>query len=193
MTFAHGVVRGCLLLAIAALPAAAAPAREKQAPPDADQKAVEGFKLTVPLLDKATAVHQALLLVAQKDPKAAAALENAAGGGRTLAETAALLEANPVAAAALKAAGTSGREYLLIVFSAMTAGAVADLAKQLGSASLPPGVNRANLSLISKEGAPAWRRLQESSRKLSEATRKRKGPAGGTGESDDDGESDPAR
>lgn len=181
----------CALCAVSVSPlhsARAAPDGDHLSGPD--RKALESFKLTVDLLDRASAFHLNAVERLRKEPKArdAALLEPGPGG---IGDSARRMEASPLLSAALKEARLSARDYLLISLSSITAAMVVALqsgGSRLGA--LPEGTSAANVAFLEKEGAAAFERFQKTgARLLAAGTPKKRGEAG---EPEPAGEADPA-
>ena len=157
--------------------------------PAADRKALESFKLTLDLLERASVFHLRVAERLRKEPHArAAALLQLDGGG--LAGSVRRMEASPLLAAALKEARLSARDYLMTSLGAITAAMVAAL--QAGGQRLPQipeGTNAANIPFLEKEGAAAFERFQSTGALVLEAAKPKQAakgasvaePAGETG------------
>ena len=161
------------LLFLASTPALAAP--QGEAPlAAADRKALESFKLTTALLERAAVFHERAAEKLRRDPKAkAAALEGL--GGETITETVRRMESSPLLVAALEEARLSARDYLLTSLVSITTAMV--LALQEGAprtAALPEGTSARNLAFLEKDGAAAFERFQRTSALLLAAQEKRK-------------------
>ena len=156
----------CALLC-APPPGRAAPAAEHLAPED--RKALEAFKLTPDLMERASSFHLKLADRLRTDPKARQAklLELDAG---SLPASVRRMESSPVLAAALKEAKLSARDYLLVSMASITAAMVVALEAGGRRFPAPPeGTNAANVAFLEKDGAAAFEKFQATGTALLEA------------------------
>ena len=163
----HFAIAALCALFCAPPPGRAAPAGEHLAP--ADRKALEAFKLTPELMERASTFHLKLAERLRSDPKVrkAGLLELDAG---SLSASVKRMESSPVLAAALKEAKLSARDYLLVSMASITAAVV--VALQAGGQRLPAppeGTNAENLAFLEKDGAAAFEKFQATGTVLLEA------------------------
>ncbi|HET8656615.1 MAG TPA: hypothetical protein VFL93_13930 [Longimicrobiaceae bacterium] len=130
-----------LLLAAVATPASAQ---------SSDEEAIASYTLTMPKVKAFYAATQALTEVAMKDSKLAEELQASedASDQQTLAQAAARLEKYPQIKAVLAAQGLTGRDYELVTLTLMQAVLAQGLLGSNPKASLPKGVNPANVQFV---------------------------------------------
>lgn len=110
---------------------------------DADAKALAEYRLTDEGLDNFSQASRNLAAVARSDPGLANSME--APDDATIAETAAMYDAEPVVREAIEAADMTSAEYVTFMYSMMQAGMAAWLVEEYGQTDLPAGTPRENV------------------------------------------------
>lgn len=110
---------------------------------DADAKALAEYRLTDEGLDNFSQASRNLAAVAKTDPGLANSMEGS--DDATIAETAAMYDAEPVVREAIEAADMTSAEYVTFMYSLIQAGMAAWLAEEYGQTELPEGTPRENV------------------------------------------------
>lgn len=139
---------------------------------DADTREIETYRLTTQAMAKMEVVLQSIVEQAKKSPVAQAGDDDDGPdmSNASLTETAAAIEKQPMAAAALKKAGFSAREYIVFTFALFQANAFAEMMKSGMMKELPEDANAANVKFVQAHAAEI-----ESLKKMMEEVNKQVG------------------
>jgi hypothetical protein len=124
---------------------------QSRASNDPDTKAIESYRLTLPVLEKIGQAYKHLAAALKNDPAAQRQLDaddDKSNDNESLAEMERRIAAMPHMSEALKSVGLTAHEYTLFQMCALQAGMAAGLEKAGQLPSLPAGVQAANVQFM---------------------------------------------
>jgi hypothetical protein len=141
------------LITLCAFALIAATAAFVHAQTDSETKAIQSYRLTLPVLQKITAANRAFVAALKNDPAAQKQLEAEDDKNdddqQSLAAMEKKLVAMPHMSDALRSAGLSAHEYAMFEMCALQAGLVAGSEKNgLKVTNLPTGMQPANVQFV---------------------------------------------
>lgn len=111
-----------------------------------DEKAIHDYKLTASNTGKLADAGKRVRDLIEKDKSLEK--DNPLGEGRTFADSVKRIEAHPQAVSAMRSAGVAPREFVVGMFTLMTAAMWSGMKKSYPQAPVPPYVNPDNMKFV---------------------------------------------
>ena len=138
---------GMAVLAVCALGIAQQPPPRGNPPDDADSKEYKNFRLTMENVNKFVAASKSLVKLSHDNPDLEKQMESQADA-RTIDDAVTTTEKYPAVTAAIKSAGLTTRDFVVMTGTLMGAEMAVGMKKQGQIKQFPPSVSAANAAFV---------------------------------------------